>query len=146
VIVGIAWRLFCCGAAFAAGGILYLIGVALMPYEGFPSVILQPIIALVVSALCTGTAALAGLLLRTRGIREIWTPGIAFSVLLVALALLFLSEPMGLTTPYSDPDSGRSWVGPNAYAVISGYGLTLFAIANWPRFWGRPSIAQKGTP
>lgn len=146
MIAGIGWRLLCYGAAFAAGGVLYLIGVMLMPYEGFESVILQPLCAVTVSALCTGTAALAGLLLRIRGIRQVWTPGIAFGVLLIGLALLFLSEPMGLTCPYSDPGSGRSWVGPNATAILSGYFLTLFTVANWPRFWGRAPIAAGKAP
>jgi len=134
VISRIGWRLFCYVAAFTAGGLLYFIWMMLEPRNDFVFIMIQSLCAIVVSASCTGVAALSGLPLRMEGIRRNWTPAIAFSILLIGLALLFLSKPRELL--HVNFDAGRDWLGPHVCATLAGYFLTLFAIANWPKFWG----------
>lgn len=121
--------------AWGIGWMIYLIAAVLWDYDGFPSIILQPLSAAVVSTLCLGAVLLAGLLLRVRPFGQFWHSGRIRAGALVAACLVTMcfGSSVGLTGVYADPDTGRTFVALHPAAILLSYLLLLFTIAHWPK-------------
>jgi len=135
-------------AALCLGWLLYMVAWIMMPYAGFEALILQPFVAAIISVLFVGTACVLGLLLWIPFLRRIWTwcflP--AFCLLIGSLLLLALGSLMGITTTYTDPETGLQFEGLHWLAGLAGYSSALFAVANWPcPGWLLPKSSDEDT-
>jgi energy-converting hydrogenase Eha subunit A len=102
--------------------------------DGFESLILQPVIGAVVSAVSVGIVCGAGFVLRISPLGRFWSSSCWLAVGLAALGLtvLLFGKSLGMSSVYADPESQQQFIGLSPKAAISGYFALLFAVANWP--------------
>ena len=120
--------------AFGLGWIVYMIGMVLTVYDGCVSLILQPFLAALTSAVFVGAALLVGLVLRIPPLSRWWNSTWLWAVLLAAASLFLLTFGyfLGVTYLGTDPETGSQMVMLHPAAAIGGYFFALFAVANWP--------------
>jgi hypothetical protein len=96
--------------------------------------ILQPFVAVFVSALFVFLSLILGLVLKIPFLARWWTSSLWWAVVLVvgSLLLLCLGAYVGITDTYVNPDTGQQYEWLHPAAVLGGYFFLIFAIANWP--------------
>ena len=120
--------------AWCVGWGVYMIAMMMTTYDGFPSLILQPIMAALFSALFVAVAVLVGLFLRIPPLWRIWTKRRLWAglLILVSLFLLCFGSTLGWTVVQTNPDTKAQIVTLDPAIAIGAYFGLLFAIANWP--------------
>jgi hypothetical protein len=121
--------------AWAAGLVVYMVGnIVTGNYDGFPSLICQPPIAVCVSGLFVFIAIIIGLPLTLPSVKRLWAKAVVLNsaFLVSGFILLFFSQTLGLTTRLIDPETSQTFVGPHPVAIIVGFFLFVFSIVNWP--------------
>lgn len=137
--------------AFAVGWIIYMIAMLLTIYDGLLSLIFQPIMAAICSALAVGAALLAGLFFRIPHLRRGWSATVipAVALVITSLALMCFGYELGLRHTYTTPDTGRQLESLRSDVFLASYFALVSAIANWPsrnRYPARPNAAPNGGP
>jgi hypothetical protein len=120
--------------AWAVGWTVYMIAVVLTVYDGLLSLIFQPFIAMLVSALFVALAWLIEFVLKIPLVGKFWGSGyIAPSLVIVgSLFILCFGPFLGLTVRLTNPETGSQINGLHPVALVGGYFLLLFSIVNWP--------------
>ena len=127
-------RLFLIFLSFVAGWVMYMVAMMTTTYDGFPSLIIQPILAAIISGLTVGLCLLFGLMLRLPGLKQFWhsTPFLQICLLVASLGLMIFGSSIGLSEVYIDEELNRHFVGLNSAVALSTYILVVFTLANWP--------------
>lgn len=115
-------------AAWFLGACMYFASVL----DGFESLIVQPIIAAVVSAFGVGALALVGFLLRLSPLGRFWNAKWAVSLAVTSVFVLCFAKDLGMTCVYINPENQQPVTELHPAAAGYGYFGLLFAIANWP--------------
>lgn len=126
-------RVLAVATAFAVGWIVYMVGMILTTYEGLLSLILQPIMAAVVSGLFVCLALLVGLCLQLSWFRW-WKRGPLPAAVLagISLGILTFGYFLGITYVGVHPETDSEVLILHPAAALAGYFGLLFAVANWP--------------
>jgi len=128
----IGFRLMSVLAAYAVGWIVYMCAMVLTCYDGVLSLIFQPIMGAVITAVTVSAAVLVGLVFRLPCIGRLWNWRWAGVLAVGSLAMMLLGSRLGLSSTFTDPDTQDTFVGLNPTASILSYGLLIFCLANWP--------------
>jgi hypothetical protein len=123
------------GAAFGAGWLIYMIAMMMTVYDGGLSLIFQPIMGALCSALFVLLALAAGLALRIPPIRRGWSadPRIAGALVLLGLGVLLFGSRAGfMAAGVIDPADMIIQRELRPAAGLTAYFAILFAVANWP--------------
>jgi hypothetical protein len=121
-------------AGWAVGWAVYMVAMAVAAYDGLLSLVFQPICGAVVSALAVGLAALLGLIFLLRCVGQLWRgyPAVAWVAAGTCLSVMAFGSRLGLTYVYTDPESGRQFLGLHPIAALVSYLLLVFVVTNWP--------------
>ena len=121
-------------AAFSIGWVVYMVGVVLNVYDGILSMIVQPFMGALASALCTAVALLVGLLLRIPVVSRWWHSTWSWAALFAGGSLFTLAFGyfLGLTYVGTNPETGKQVLMLHPIAALTGYFFLIFAVANWP--------------
>jgi len=133
-MVRLLLRLVAVFVAFCVGWLTYMVAMMMTVYDGFPSLILQPFVAVFVSALFVLLSLILGLVLKIPFLARWWASTRWWAVLLAvgSLLLLCFGACVGITDTYVNPDTGQQYEWLHPAAVLGGYFFLIFAIANWP--------------
>jgi hypothetical protein len=125
--------------AVATGWVVYMVAMMMTVYDGLPSMIFQPIMAVICSALTVGVGLVVGLLLKIPVLGRWWraTPITAAIFIVASLLVLCFGSTLGLSHTFTNPKTQEPIEGLRPDAALFGYFVLLFAIANWP-------LRQKG--
>jgi hypothetical protein len=129
-------------AAFCLGWIIYMIAMILTVYDGVLSMIFQPFMAALCSAVFVALALVVGLVLRIPILSRWWTSTPLWAAILAGASLLLLAFGywLGLTDVGTNPETGEQFTMLHPLAALAGYFFALFAVANWPtRKLGQPA-------
>ena len=120
--------------AFCVGWLVYMVAMLFTTYDGALSLILQPVMAAMVSASFVGLALVFGLALRLPGIRNLWRKSrlLAPAIVCVGLATMCLGRSLGLSDVGVHPETGVVVEMLHPVAALLAYFSMLFAVANWP--------------
>jgi hypothetical protein len=104
------------------------------PYAGFEALICQPVMAVFISGFFVFVTTLIGLPLALPNVRLFWSKAVLFNLvfLVAGIVLLFFSQALGWKANLIDPETNRTYIGPNPIAIVVGYFLLIFSIVNWP--------------
>lgn len=121
-------------AGWMIAWVIYMIAMMITVYDGLLSLIFQPIMAALTSTLFVGAALLVGLVFRIPAVGRAWSgswwwPG---SLAAGSLLVLCLGSTLGITSLYTNPETGVSFTGIHPAAALGGYFLLIFSIVNWP--------------
>ena len=127
-------RAIAAGVAFCLGWTVYMIAMVLTVYDGILSMILQPFMAAVVSAICVLAALMLGLLLRMRPLSRWWTATSLWAALVAGASVFILAFGyfLGLTHVGMNPETGKEVLALHPVAAVGAYFCLVFAVANWP--------------
>ena len=120
--------------AWFVGWVVYMIAMVLTVYDGITSLIFQPVLGAIVSALCVTGCFLIGLIFRIPTIGRVWSASRWTSIFLAAasIGMLILGSAMGLTQSFVDPETQTKVVGLRSDVAIACYFVLLFSITNFP--------------
>jgi len=137
---GFAKRALAVGIAFGVGWVVYMVGMMLTVYDGFPSLVIQPFLAALFSVTVVGASLLVGLLLRVPPVSRLWhaSPRAAALISVASLLVLVFGYSVGLTYVGVDPDTQEEVVVLHPAAAVGAYCSLLFSLANWPVRDGKP--------
>ena len=129
------YRLIWIGVAFIVGWIIYMVGMLLTSYDGLWSLIFQPIMAGIFSAVGIILSLIVGLIFRYPPIGTWWRSTYLWAGLCVALGLsaLILAHPLGFTTIVEHFETGSEMEIIRPELAIAAYLVILFALTNWPQ-------------
>jgi hypothetical protein len=132
--LAITIRLVLVFSAFVVGWIVYMIAMMMTSYDGVLSMIFQPFMAAICSAIVVAVAVIVGLLLKVPSISRIWnaTPLWAIALIVCSLLILCFGSYLGMVETYTDPQTKLQFQGLHSAAALGGYFALVFAIANWP--------------
>ena len=126
------WRLV---VALIVGCTIYLVGgVVTGVYDGFPSLVCQPPMAICITSLFILAAIITGIPLLLPRLKQLWAKAVWVNVgiLVIGCVLLFFSQSFGLTSELTNPDTNQTFTGPSLLATVIGFFLLIFSIVNWP--------------
>ena len=120
--------------AFCVGWVVYMVAMMFTVYDGFPSMILQPIMAVLVSGAFVLLSMLAGLLLNIQPLSRHWNKSPLLAIILAAASLFILTFGyyLGITGVGINPEIDSEVVTLHPIAAIGGYFFLLFTLVNWP--------------
>ncbi len=120
--------------AWVLGWIIYLMAMVLTVYDGILSLIFHPFLAALVTTLTVALGLTAGLLLRIPLLERFWRSSWlwACSLAVGAVLLMCFGRQWGVTETFTDPETGRQWVGLHSGVAVGSYLALLFAVVNWP--------------
>jgi hypothetical protein len=126
-------------AGWAVGWAVYIAAMAVTAYDGPLTFVFQATIGAVVSALAVGLTVLLGLIFLVPPLSEFWRghPAVAWVAAGTCLIVMAFGSRLGLTCVYTDPKSGRQFLGLHPIAAPISYLLLVFVITNWPTTWTR---------
>lgn len=103
-------------------------------YDGLPSLVFQPIVATVVAGVVVGLSAVFGLVFLIPPLGRLWRghPAEARATAAMCLALKTTGSMLGITDVYTDPNTGRRFVGLHPAAALLTYLGLVFVAMNWP--------------
>lgn len=130
---GLAYRVVAASCALAVAWIISFVWLVAHAYDGFISLIFQPIMALVWSVLTVGLSLLLGLVLKLPPIRKRWSCSFAGAVGATGLAVLVVCGILGPTVSHADAETGELVQMLDPRVALPSYLAPVFAIANWPR-------------
>ena len=122
-------------AAFLAGLTCYMLGMCLTVYDGFLSLVCQPFIGALFTAIALIEAWLLGLPLILWDRAEVWWgrhPMVAQGIVAVSLALMGGSLLPAVQEPVIHPETNDVILLPNAYMAIAGWHGVIFGILHHP--------------
>ena len=130
--------------AWIIAWVVYMIAMMMTVYDGLLSLIFQPIMAALTSTLFVGAALLVGLVFRIPFIGRVWSSSWCWAGLLAvsSLFVLCLGSTFGMTSMYTNPETGTQFRGIHPVAALGGYFVLIFSIANWPLPVKRKGVAQ----
>lgn len=131
----ILYRLIWIAIAFIVGWILYMVGMLLTSYDGLWSLIFQPIMAGIFSAVGIVFSLLVGLIFRYPPIGTWWRERYFWAGLCVGLGFtaLLLAHPLGFTTTVQHFETRAELTIIIPELAITAWILILFALTNLPR-------------
>src|SRR4051812_17218764 len=103
------WHAFFQSWRRGGGWTIYMVEELMSAYDSMSSLILQPVLAAVVSTASVGAVLLAGVVLRVSPIGRLWHSGRGLAGLLAVacLAVMCFGSTLGITAAYTDPETGR---------------------------------------
>lgn len=127
------------------GWLVYMIAMVATCYEGIMSLIFQPFMAAIVSAVCVGVSLLFGQLFRIPTLDRLWRSSrlIAIGLALSCIFLMVCGSSIGLTQTFIDQETGGTFVGLHSGVAFGCYLLLLFTIVNYP-FQDRGILVKPG--
>ncbi len=122
----IAWTIGCC--------IYFIIAIATV-YDGFPSMVCQPFMAMFFSAVMTFLALIIGLpLMLLTPYRPQWLAMIVAGIsLFIGFSLIFIPSVFTSVFQRVFPAFQGAGISPGFVPIYFGYFIVIFSIANWPR-------------
>jgi hypothetical protein len=120
--------------AFAVGWLVYMVAMVVTVYDGIGSVIFQPFMAAISSALMVGVAFLCGFILDEPSIGRVWKKSRIPSAALVAGSILMMcfGSSLGLRQTITDAETGDKHTGLHFIVGLGCYFFLLFSITHWP--------------
>ena len=120
--------------AWVLGWLVYMIAMVLTVYDGIPSLMFQPIMAAIASALAVGVGLLAGLIFRAPLFGNLWHSSWIWAAMLAGVSILLLccGKQWGITETFKDSETGHQYVGLRSSVALMCYFVLIFAVANWP--------------
>jgi len=121
-------------AAWIIAWVVYMIAMMMTVYDGLLSLIFQPVMAALTSTVFVGAALLVGLVFRIPFVGKVWAASWWWAASLAATStlVLCLGSTFGLTSIYTNPETGSQFTGIHPIAALASYFLLIFSIANWP--------------
>ena len=121
-------------AAWSLGWLVYMIAMVMTVYDGITSLIFQPIIAAVFSAVAVGVGLLVGCIFRIPPIGRLWSSSWFWAAALAGGSILTMiyGADWGLTEIFTDSETGHQSVGLKSDVALVSYFVLIFAVANWP--------------
>ncbi len=121
-------------AAFVVGFVVFMIEAIRFSYDGFPSIVILPIMATIVSGAVVAVAFLLGLFLKISPLKALWARSKlwAAATSLLGFLVLVFGYSLGLRDVGINPDTGMQFEMLDPAAALGGYFLLLFGIANVP--------------
>ncbi len=120
--------------ALITGWIVYMIAMLMTVYDGFLSMIFQPIIAMICSLLTVGASLVVGFIFKIPLLGKLWksTPVPAALMLVLSLIILCFGSSLGLSQSFVHPETNQQITGLHSDAALGSYVALIFAITNWP--------------
>src|SRR5262245_58201158 len=121
--------------AWFAGFVAYMITMAVTVYDGLPSLIFQPIIGLVVSAVTVVVARMVGLPFRAPALRGWWNKSLVgrfMAAMIVFLGIGFQCYALSGDRLVLHVEFGDVYRTSNSNLGFVGYFMLVFVLANWP--------------
>jgi hypothetical protein len=102
--------------------------------DGAPSLVVQPMIAAIVSAVTVGLVCLVGYFIRITPLGKTWDSNRLWAGLLIvaSLGILMLGSAFGLTVERTVSETHEQFKELHPAAAIAGYLVLLYSVANWP--------------
>jgi len=120
--------------AFFIGWAIYMIGVAVAADVGYLELAMQPIMAILTSAIGVMVGCLAGVIFEIPIVLRLWSRSAApaCAVIGVGCFVLMCGRAIGLDYAVIIPGDKEESRLLHPGAALGGYFLILFAISNWP--------------
>ncbi len=127
-------RVFMIFAAFFVAYIIYWIAMVMTTYDGMISLIVQPFMAALVSAVFVTAAFLLGLFLKLPSIRTFWYSRRRWAIIvsLIGLSLLCFGYSLGIRSIGTNPDNGTQFEMLDPYVAVISYFMVVFGVVNMP--------------
>jgi hypothetical protein len=121
-------------AAWSLGWLVYMIAMVFTVYDGIMSVIFQPIMAALCSAVAVSVGLLVGLVFRIPPVGRLWRLSWFWAAALAGGSILVMcyGAQWGITEMFTDPETGHQSVGLRSSVAIVSYFVLIFSVANWP--------------
>jgi hypothetical protein len=111
-----------------------MIAMVLTVYDGITSLIFQPIMAALSSAVAVGVGLLVGLIFRIPPVGRFWASSWFWAATLAGGSILVMcyGAQWGITQMFTDPETGHQSVGLRWSVALVSYFALIFSVANWP--------------
>lgn len=109
--------------AWVVGWVGYMIAMVLTVYDGIPSLMFQPIMAAIASALAVGVGLFFGLIFRLPLIGKFWRSSWIWAALLAGgnVLLLCCGKQWGITETFTDSETQHQYVGLRSSVALVSY-------------------------
>ncbi len=113
---------------------VYMVAMIVTVYDGLLSMLFQPIIGGVVASLAVLGSLAVGLVFRIPAIGRAWRAVwfVAPALAVASVVLMCFGSRWGLTTTFTEPETGVKTTGLLPEVGITSYLVMVFVIANWP--------------
>lgn len=103
-------------------------------YDGFPSLIFQPIIGALVTTLVVALSLVVGLIFLIPRIGQTWRALWFMAPILVISSIIFMcfGTHLGLTETFTNDETGNKFTGLRSDVALTSYLLMIFVVTNWP--------------
>ena len=111
-----------------------MIAMVVTIYDGILSLIFQPIMAAITSALAVGLGLLFGLIFLVPCLGKIWRSSWVWAAIIASVCVLILcfGSGFGVTKKFTDRETGLTHEGLRPSVALASYLVLIFTVVNWP--------------